>query len=219
MRCSARNVPRRDPKDVLTSAMLVGVFLHVVVSPPGALTRRRVRWPGRTHPPEPQRFAQLRLIRVRTYLTHTRAPATLRAWNTTPAAPETLVDAIRYFSDPDICLSFMVQLRWPDGASGARSAGATRCPSSRLADSGRAARSTRAASSPPRWARSSRIRPLGLDKWFAAMWMIASDKNGISSYEVARALDHSEVRVVHDAPDPPGHAGWHLRQVLGRRRG
>jgi hypothetical protein len=30
--------------------------------------------------------------------------------------------------------------------------------------------------------------PLGLDKWMIAMWMIANCKNGISSYEVARAL-------------------------------
>ena len=30
--------------------------------------------------------------------------------------------------------------------------------------------------------------PLGLDKWLPAMWMIASDRNGISSYELHRAL-------------------------------
>jgi hypothetical protein len=30
--------------------------------------------------------------------------------------------------------------------------------------------------------------PIGLDKWLCAMWMIANDKNGISSYEVSRAL-------------------------------
>lgn len=31
--------------------------------------------------------------------------------------------------------------------------------------------------------------PIGLDKWLAAMWMIANDKNGISSCEIHRALD------------------------------
>ena len=31
--------------------------------------------------------------------------------------------------------------------------------------------------------------PNGLDKWLAAVWMIVNDKNGISSYEVHRALD------------------------------
>ena len=30
--------------------------------------------------------------------------------------------------------------------------------------------------------------PLGLDKWFAAIWMVANCKNGISSYEMARDL-------------------------------
>ena len=31
-------------------------------------------------------------------------------------------------------------------------------------------------------------RPLGLDKWFSAMWMIANCKNGVSSYEIHRAI-------------------------------
>ena len=30
--------------------------------------------------------------------------------------------------------------------------------------------------------------PLGLDKWLAAIWLIANAKNGISSYEIHRAL-------------------------------
>ena len=30
--------------------------------------------------------------------------------------------------------------------------------------------------------------PIGLDKWLPAMWMVANCKNGISSYELARAL-------------------------------
>ena len=30
--------------------------------------------------------------------------------------------------------------------------------------------------------------PLGLDKWLPAVWMIANDKNGISSAELGRAI-------------------------------
>src|ERR1700735_5468675 len=30
--------------------------------------------------------------------------------------------------------------------------------------------------------------PLGFDKWFPAMWLIVNAKNGISSYEIHRAL-------------------------------
>src|SRR5260370_8417810 len=30
--------------------------------------------------------------------------------------------------------------------------------------------------------------PIGLDKWLAVIWLLANDKNGISSYEVSRAV-------------------------------
>lgn len=30
--------------------------------------------------------------------------------------------------------------------------------------------------------------PIGLDKWLAAIWIIANAKNGVSSYEIARSL-------------------------------
>ena len=30
--------------------------------------------------------------------------------------------------------------------------------------------------------------PIGMDKWMIAVWLIVNAKNGISSYEVARAL-------------------------------
>lgn len=104
------------------------------------------------------------------------------------AAPETLIEAIRYFSDPDVCLSFMVQLRWPDGD--------VRCPT--CGSNGTSFISTRRV-----WTcRENHERkqfsikvgtifedsPIGLDKWLAAMWMVANCKNGISSYEIARAL-------------------------------
>jgi hypothetical protein len=31
--------------------------------------------------------------------------------------------------------------------------------------------------------------PVGLDKWLCAMWLLSNCKNGVSSYEVARALN------------------------------
>jgi hypothetical protein len=30
--------------------------------------------------------------------------------------------------------------------------------------------------------------PLGLDKWMMALWMLANCKNGISSYELGKAI-------------------------------
>ena len=35
--------------------------------------------------------------------------------------------------------------------------------------------------------------PVGLDKWFTAIWLIAGAKNGISSYEIHRAIGVTQV--------------------------
>lgn len=101
--------------------------------------------------------------------------------------PQTLIEAIRYFSDPDVCLAFMVKLRWPNGVT---------CPT--CGSEGLRFISTRRL-----WeCKAQHIKrqfsvkvgtvfedsPVGLDKWLAAIWMIANDKNGVSSYEIARAL-------------------------------
>src|SRR5713101_2529495 len=105
----------------------------------------------------------------------------------TPAVPETLVDAIRYFSDPDKCLAFMVELRWPDGVT---------CPTCGGQEvsfiSTRKVWTCR--EQHPRKQFSVKVgtifedSPIGLDKWFAAMFMIGSAKNGVSSYEVSRGI-------------------------------
>ena len=105
----------------------------------------------------------------------------------TTRTPETLVEAIRYFADPHTCRSFLVSLRWPDGVA---------CPTcgSRevtfLADYQRWKCHTKH----PRQQFSVKVgtvfedSPFGLDKWLPAVWMLVNDKNGISSYEIARAL-------------------------------
>lgn len=101
--------------------------------------------------------------------------------------PQTLLDAIRYFADPDVCLTFMVGLRWPDGVT---------CPT---CGSGEvtflaARRLWQCKGKHPRRQFSAKVgtifedSPIGLDKWLAAIWMIANAKNGVSSYEMHRAL-------------------------------
>ncbi len=103
------------------------------------------------------------------------------------AAPKTLVDAIRYFSDPDRCLDLMVGARWPKGVI---------CPTCGAQNSRfiPARRIWECRTKHPLRQFSAKVgtifedSPLGLDKWLAAMWMICNDKNGISSYEIGRAL-------------------------------
>jgi transposase-like protein len=101
--------------------------------------------------------------------------------------PKTLLEAIKHFADPDVTHNLMVSLRWPDGVH---------CPTCGRTDvrfiSTR--RMWECKVKHPRRQFSCRVgtifedSPLGLDKWFAAIWMIANCKNGISSYEMARDL-------------------------------
>jgi len=102
--------------------------------------------------------------------------------------PTNLLEAVRYFSDADTALGFMATLRWPDGV--------VRCPSCDSDD-------VRFLSTRKLWECKSKHAkrqfsikvgtifedsPLGMDKWLPAVWMIANDKNGISSAELGRAI-------------------------------
>ena len=102
--------------------------------------------------------------------------------------PRTLQEAIVYFSNFENCQKFMIEVRWPDGK--------VRCPycqSDKVTylPSGRV---WRCANKHDRRKFSLKVgtifedSPLGLDKWFVAAWMVANCKNGVSSYEIHRAL-------------------------------
>ena len=101
------------------------------------------------------------------------------------ATPNTLVEAIRYFSDADVCHNFMVAIRWADGVA------CPHCGSKVLSFV-----STRRVWKCKGCKKSFTVKigtimedsPLGLDKWLTAIWLIANAKNGISSWEVHRAL-------------------------------
>src|ERR1700674_882373 len=103
------------------------------------------------------------------------------------AKPKTLQQAIIYFADADNCLKFMVERRWPNGVE---------CPTCGRNDvrfiSTR--RMWECKSQHPKKQFSAKIgtifedSALPLDKWLIAIWMIANCKNGVSSYEVGRAL-------------------------------
>jgi transposase-like protein len=100
--------------------------------------------------------------------------------------PKTLQEAIVYFSDQQRAFDYAVQLRWPDGN--------VACP--------------RCGMTKHSFIKTRRIwfcyvcqkqfsmrvgtifedSPLGLDKWMTAFWLLANCKNGISSYELGRAL-------------------------------
>jgi hypothetical protein len=101
--------------------------------------------------------------------------------------PQTLMEAVRHFADPEVTHKTMVELRWPTGVC---------CPTCGRVDVRYIAtrRMWECKEKHPRKQFSAKVRtifedsPLSLDKWFVAIWMIANCKNGVSSYELARAL-------------------------------
>jgi len=100
-------------------------------------------------------------------------------------SPKTLQQAIQYFSDEQVCIDTVSEMRWPNGPT---------CPEC-------AADSPYYLKTQKRWkCRECRIQfsvkrdtvfedsPISLTKWLPALWLLTSCKNGISSYELSRAL-------------------------------
>src|SRR6266571_8250620 len=133
-------------------------------------------------------LAAFALVLVRIYLTNQAVGCTLVTMSDTQQAePKTLQQTIIYFSNPDRCLAYLVARRWPTGVI---------CPTCGRTDVRFLANQRKWQCKSVHHHRQFSIKvgsifedsPLGLDKWLTAVWLITNDKNGISSYEVARAL-------------------------------
>lgn len=102
--------------------------------------------------------------------------------------PQTLVEAINHFSDPARALAYMSAIRWPDGE-----VICPRCQSKEVIFLANA-NVWKCRGKHPKQKFSIKVgtimedSPIPLTKWLPAMWMMVNCKNGISSYEVARAL-------------------------------
>ncbi len=103
------------------------------------------------------------------------------------AFPKTLQEAILYFADPDLCLDFMVEIRWPNGVTcGICGSTEAKFISTRRLWECKNKHAKRQFS--VKRGTIFEDSPLGLDKWLVAMWLVANCKNGISSYELHRSL-------------------------------
>jgi len=100
--------------------------------------------------------------------------------------PKTLMDAVRYFANPDRCEKIVASMIWPDGKAV--------CPKCKATD-------VTYMQSRRMWQCNSCRKqfsvkvgtifeksPVPLDKWLTAMWLIANSKNGISSYAIHRGI-------------------------------
>jgi transposase-like protein len=102
--------------------------------------------------------------------------------------PKTLQQAILFFADYANCHKAVIEIRWPDGV--------VKCPHC-------GSEKVTYLENQRRWkcyekhAKSQfslkvgtifEDSPIGLEKWLPALWLVTNCKNGISSYELARAL-------------------------------
>jgi len=101
--------------------------------------------------------------------------------------PNTLQEAVIYFSSPRNCLEYLAAKRWPDGVT------CPTCGSEKVKfNAGRGVWQCSKHHSKRQF--SVKIgtifedSAIGLDKWLIAVWMLTNDKDGISSYEVAKAI-------------------------------
>jgi transposase-like protein len=100
--------------------------------------------------------------------------------------PVTLSQAIAYFADTERAFDYAKFLRWPDGK--------VTCP--RCDSDSNSFVKTRKLWFCNGCKKQFTVKvgtifedsPMGLDKWMTAVWMICNCKNGISSYEIHRAL-------------------------------
>ncbi len=104
-----------------------------------------------------------------------------------PGMPKTLREAIIFFADEDIAHAFMVAIHWPEGVE------CFHCgsPNVTLLSTRRVFKCRTKGCRKQFTAKRGTIfedSPIPFGKWFAAVWLIANCKNGISSYEIARGL-------------------------------
>ncbi|MGE5644212.1 MAG: IS1595 family transposase [Acidobacteriota bacterium] len=96
-----------------------------------------------------------------------------------------MVEAIRHFSDPAICVQYLAERRWPDGPV---------CP--KCGGKQHSYLSTRFLWKCKACKKQFSVKvgtifedsPLGLDKWLPAVWLLTSSRNGVSSMELHRSL-------------------------------
>ncbi len=102
-------------------------------------------------------------------------------------SPTTLQEAIIHYADLETCQRELVAARWPDGVT---------CPTCGRTDVAYLANQKRwqCKSTHAKRQFSAKVgtifedSPISLSKWFTAIWLISSAKNGISSYEIHRAI-------------------------------
>jgi transposase-like protein len=100
-------------------------------------------------------------------------------------SPKTLLEAIQYFSDEQVCIDTVASMRWMNGAI---------CPDCETGNPYYLKTQKRWKCRECRRQFSVKVNsifedsPISLCKWLPALWLLVNCKNGVSSYEIARDL-------------------------------
>jgi len=102
--------------------------------------------------------------------------------------PKTLLEAIQYFSNFENCRQFMIAVRWADGVVLCPTCGSEKVSYLENAK----LYFCRTKHSKQKFSLKVGTifedSPIALEKWLPAFWLLSNCKNGISSYELARAI-------------------------------
>lgn len=109
--------------------------------------------------------------------------------NESPKAPETFMEAVRFFADPDACEIYVEAMRWPDGVA---------CPACQSKRIGRI--ETRRMYRCKDCRKQFSVKKgtvfedsaIPLEKWLIGIWAVINTKNGASSYRLMRDLGLSQ---------------------------
>jgi transposase-like protein len=126
--------------------------------------------------------------------------------------PKSLLQAARYFANPDVCVDFVAAMRWPEGVT------CPHCQGKKVSylSTRRIWKCMKRECHKQFSVKTGTIfeeSPIPLDKWLTGVWLLVNCKNGISSYEIARDLKITQ-KSAWFTPTPAGlQAKWHS---LGR---
>jgi len=111
--------------------------------------------------------------------------------------PKTLLEAIKFFSEYENCRQFMISIRWADGVVRCPYCGSENVLYMATAKLYFCRMKHAKAKFSLKVGTIFEDSPIGLDKWLPASWLISNCKNGISSYELARALGVTQKSAWH----------------------
>jgi len=102
--------------------------------------------------------------------------------------PTTLLQAIEYFKDPANCREYMIPRRWTNGVVTCPTCGSDRVKFSEKHNRWQCAVHHLKRQFTLKTGTIMEDSPIGLNKWLPAIWLMSSNRNGISSWELHRGL-------------------------------